>query len=155
MIPAGAGNTVQIEDHMTEFTADPMATLPDLSVNDDTAADAGADRDEHAGGSACADTGDAFRQGGNVGVIIDENRFVVIAVEYLTEKDVMPSHVGTFDDFTGIGSDTRDADTDRFDSIRIDAGRGNHGQDAGRNLPNLFLKIHICPSRDGSLRDDL
>ena len=122
MVAAGAGNAVQIEDHMAEFTTDPMAALPDLSINDDAAADACADRNEHAGGSSGADAGNTLRQSGNISVVIDENRLVVIAVEHLTEGNVMPSHVGAFDDLTGIGSDSRNADTDGFNRIRIDAG---------------------------------
>ena len=118
MIAAGTGNTVQIKNDMAQFTADTVGALPDLSVDDNPAADAGTDGNEYTGRSTGADTGNALRQRGHIGIIVNENRFIQIALENFTERNMIPSHIGTFDDFAGFRrSNAGNPDTDRFNII--------------------------------------
>ena len=39
MIAAGAGDAIQVKDHMTKLTADSVRTAPNLVIDDNTAAD--------------------------------------------------------------------------------------------------------------------
>ena len=76
MIAACTWNTVQVKNHMAQFTADTVETIPDLAINNNTASDTGSDCDKYTGGSTCADACNTLGQRGNVGVVINENRFI-------------------------------------------------------------------------------
>ena len=119
VIAAGTGNSIQIKNGMTQLTADTVSAFPDLTIDNNAAANACADRDKHAGGSSGTDPGYTFRQSGNVGVILNENRLVKKFSESFTEGNMFPSHVCTLDDFTRFRrSNSGDTDSDGFNIIR-------------------------------------
>lgn len=128
---------------MAEFAADSVEALPDFSVQDYTAPDPGADRNEHAGRSARADARVAFRKGGYVRVVIDVNRFVQVSVEFAAKRNVLPAHIGAFVHSTVFQRDTGNADAHGNDIVRREARFPDYRVNAGSHLPDLLFKREL------------
>ena len=156
VIAAGARNAVQIKDHVAEFAADMMGAAPDPAVDNNSASDSGSDGDEHAGGCTRADTGNAFGQSGDIRVVVNMYRFIQKTTEDLTEGDMEPAHIRAFDDFAGLcGRNSGNADANGFNIILSKAGVPDCGNDAVRDLPDLFFKRKIRTGGNGAFPDDV
>ena len=132
--------------------------LPYCAVDDDTAADAGAQSGQHHTLAACAAAAPVLAQGGHVGVVAGLDRQAGQLAQGLMEVEHAPAQVDAAVDDAVVGDGTGHADADADDVLLADAvafqaviqGLCDIREDvlavfdrAGRDLPMLQKVAHV------------
>ena len=156
LVAAGAGNAADIHGNVADLAAYAVEAAPRTAVDDDAAADAGAQRQEHAGGGALAHARDAFGKAGHGGVVVDKDGLIDIFLELAAQRNVLPAHVGAENDVAGFRvRDAGDADAHRMNVVHRKFGFFQHLQSAVTHVRDDLL-IGTADQRGGfALMDEL
>ena len=87
---------------MSEFSADAIKTRVDFSVDDDSAADAGAQRNHNYIADAFGRTGDGFAVSRYVGVVFQVNRLVNPILYILCQRSILKLQIAGIDNGAGF-----------------------------------------------------
>ena len=91
-VAACAGNAADIHGNVADLAAYAVEAAPRTAVDDDAAAYAGAQRQEHAGGGALAEHArDALGKAGHGGVVVDKDGLIDVFLELAAQRNVLPS----------------------------------------------------------------
>ena len=112
-----AGRAVDLDHHVAELGAGAGGAAVDLAAEDQAAADPGADRQHHRVFGAARGAVEMLGEGGDVGVVVDEDRQAGALADEVADRQVVDRQVDRGDRDAAVVVDRRrDAEADRGDA---------------------------------------
>ena len=134
VLAAGAQPAAGVDDHVPQFGAVLEVAAKHLAVDDDAAADAGAQREHDQVLDVLAGSGPELAPAGGIGVVLQRGPDARLVLHDLAERDVLHARqVARVDDQAlamAHGAGRADADAD--DLLAVDAGLGDGLLGGGR-----------------------
>ena len=153
---AGAGHAIQHKDAVAHLAAGAAQSGHDLSVHDDAAAHAGAQRDQHHAAAADSGPGHHLRQRGAVGVVAQAGGQAEMLRQHAAHRHIEPVQVIRADHHTplrvaGAGSAHADGGAVPDGEARL-VQRQLHG---AAHICHHLLRRAVCAGGHAGLRRDL
>ena len=155
-VAAGAGHAADVHGNVADLAAHAVEAAPRTAVDDDAAAHAGAQRQEHAGRGALAHARHALGKAGHGGVVVNKDGLVDVFLQLAAQGNVLPAHVGAEDDVAGLRvRNAGNADAHGVNVVHRQLGLVQHLQGAAAHVRDDLL-IGAAHQRGGlALMDQL